>query len=303
MISKITKDKIINNDNLIVPIAYDEVFREIFGNPKNIIFTEYLISALLNIPYDFIKNKVSFKTRNNNNINVNKKRFEKDIVVTIGEDESLVVNLEMNLNDYDDIKRIRNTKYISDIFSSNEKDKKKRKIIKQVIQFNFNTNYTDKKNNYIYDEYLLRNKKGNILTNKIQIINLNVAKMSDLWYSKKYKKYINISKVIFWFGALIMENEKIKLKELINDTPIDNDIAKNLESEVIKMNDSKELYGRYYNPEEEKKYWDEVREEYAKEKIQQEIVRNMYNNNMNPKTISNYTNIPISTVEDIISRK
>lgn len=73
--------------------------------------------------------------------------------------------------------------------------------------------------------------------------------------------------------------------------------------EVIKMNDSKELYGRYYNPEEEKKYWDEVREEYAKEKIQQEIVRNMYNNNMNPKTISNYTNIPISTVEDIISRK
>ena len=173
-----TKDKNIINKNFIVPIAYDEVFREIFGNPKNIVFTEYLISALLNIPYENIKDKVCFKNRTSDNININKKKIEKDIVVTIGTDESKVINLEMNLNDYDTVKRIRNTKYISDIFSSNEKDKKKNKIMKQVIQFNFNTNYTDKKNNYVYDEYLFRNKKGNILTDKIQIINLNVAKMS-----------------------------------------------------------------------------------------------------------------------------
>ena len=91
-----TKDKNIKNKNLIVPIAYDEVFREIFGNPKNIVFTEYLISALLNIPYENIKDKVCFKTRNNDNLNINKKKIEKDIVVTIGRDESIVVNLEMN---------------------------------------------------------------------------------------------------------------------------------------------------------------------------------------------------------------
>ena len=81
------------------------------------------------------------------------------------------------------------------------------------------------------------------------------------------------------------------------------------------MNDDSELYGRYYNPEEEKRYWDEVREEYARKEAyenglsqgtlsnQQEIVRNMYNNNLNPKTISEYTNIPINTVRNIIKMR
>lgn len=57
-----------------------------------------------------------------------------------------------------------------------------------------------------------------------------------------------------------MENEIVKLKELIKDTPINKDIANDIESEVLKMNDDSELYGRYYNPEEEKRYWNEVRE-------------------------------------------
>ena len=98
-------------------------------------------------------------------------------------------------------------KYITDIFSNIDKNIK----VKSVIQFNFNTSFVDNKNKFIYDKYLFRNKKGNILTEKIQIIEINVAKMSELWYSNEYKKYKNVSKEVFWFATLLMENEISKL--------------------------------------------------------------------------------------------
>ena len=64
MIKYITKEQTKNNPNFIVPIAFNEVFREIFCNPNNIVFTENLISSLLNISYKNIKGKVIYKTIN-----------------------------------------------------------------------------------------------------------------------------------------------------------------------------------------------------------------------------------------------
>ena len=325
----VNKEEAINNHNLIVPIAYDEVFREIFGNPKNSVFTEYLVSALLNIPYDEVKGKIVFKSKDSDNIKVNKKKMEKDIVFVVDINKGHVLNLEMNLNDLSDIKKIRNTKYISDIFSNLLKPGDNEDSVKYVTQFNFNTEYADKKNKYIYDEYKYQNKKGNVLTNKIKIIHINIARMSELWYNKRYKRYKNISKIIFWFATLIIENEKSKLQELVDSSPINIDIAKDLERKVLTMNDDSELYGRYYNKEEEEKFWRDLeRKELRKEAIaeglaeglakglakglaegllkgklekQTETILNMYEDNMDIKLIAKYNNISIEKVNEIIS--
>ena len=49
MLKNITKDEAKNNPNLIVPIAFDDVFKEVFGNSQNIEVLEYLISILLDV--------------------------------------------------------------------------------------------------------------------------------------------------------------------------------------------------------------------------------------------------------------
>jgi len=241
MILNVTKKEIQNNPNLIVPIVCDEVFREIFGNPKNVVFTEYLISALLDIPYQEVKGRVYFQTRTSNKVNINKKKIEKDVVFGVNIDNNkLIINLEMNYKDLTKYKIIRNTKYISDILASTDKpgknkkkkndnnDDKENDIIKEVLQFNFNTTFVDKRNKYLIDRYYFRNEKGKILTKIVQIVNINVAEMSRLWYSKDKKKREKVSEVILWFGALIMENEKSKLNKLINNAPIDKTVAKDL---------------------------------------------------------------------------
>lgn len=308
MRKNVTLEEARNDPDIIVPIVYDEIFREIFGNPKNVVFTEYLVSALLNIPYEEIKGKISYKTRTSENVNINKNKIEKDIVFIVDIENKSILNLEMNLKDLTSTKILRNVKYITDIFSNIDKNIK----VKSVIQFNFNTSFVDNKNKFIYDKYLFRNKKGNILTEKIQIIEINVAKMSELWYSNEYKKYKNVSKKVFWFATLLMENEISKLNELIKDTPISKDIATNLRKRVMDMNDNNELYlGRWYDPEEEYKYWKEVEKETIREEAlnegisqnQEEIVKNMYEQDVDINTIHKYTGIPIKTITKIINNK
>ena len=45
--------------------------------------------------------------------------------------------------------------------------------IKTTIQYNFNLKYVDKINKEKVDEYVLRNKYGHILTEKLKIIHIN----------------------------------------------------------------------------------------------------------------------------------
>ena len=78
------------------------------------------------------------------------------------------------------------------------------------------------------------------------------------------------------------------------------------------MNDNNELYlGRWYDPEEEYKYWKEVEKETIREEAlnegilqnQEEIVKNMYEQDVDINTIHKYTGIPIKTITKIINNK
>ena len=78
-----------------------------FGNEEYPNITAYLVSILLNIPYQLVKGKIVFKNTKNNLKRVDEKASDKDVVFIVDLEEpydKLKVNLEMN-----------NTKYISSI--------------------------------------------------------------------------------------------------------------------------------------------------------------------------------------------
>ena len=227
--------------------------------------------------------------------------------------------LEMNLNDLTETKIDRNVGYAFDIVSNMLKPGEIENMRKRFIQYNFNTVFVDKENKIIYDDYNYLNNENNLLSKKAQITHINIAKMSDMWYDKTYKGQPDISEILFWLGAVIMENEKSKFKELIKNAPIDKVIANKLERKVLNMNSNEELFGRYYNREEENAFWKAVERENVRDEgisigfnrgmtqgVSQERVSNIinfYKNGVPIEVIGKSLGLRLSEVKSIIKNK
>ena len=95
-----TRKEIERDPNLIVPIAFDDIFKTIFGKEENADITAYLISLLLKIPYERVKGKIIFKSNTHNKNRTLEKNSEKDIVFLVDTSEAMKINLEMNFRDY-----------------------------------------------------------------------------------------------------------------------------------------------------------------------------------------------------------
>lgn len=59
---KLKRKEYERDPNLIVPVAFDDVFKAVFGREENADITAYLISLLLKIPYEKVKGKIIFKS-------------------------------------------------------------------------------------------------------------------------------------------------------------------------------------------------------------------------------------------------
>lgn len=180
-------------EETIKPITRDKIFKMIFGNEEYPNITAYLVSILLNIPYQLVKGKIVFKNTKNNLKRVDEKASDKDVVFIVDLEEpydKLKVNLEMNNTKYiSSITISRNVYYLSNFHSLGLKENENYNKLLQTIQYNFNRGYVDKTNRSLIDEYYLRNKYGNILTEDIKIVHINVDELSKLWYSENRNKY------------------------------------------------------------------------------------------------------------------
>ena len=253
MKKNVTREMAMKDPNLIVPIAFDIIFKEVFGTKKNIKITEYLVSILLNIPYEEVKGRVDFKEKELSNKKVMSKKGEKDIVFLVSLEEPFKISLEMNQFNIDTPTIVRNSLYQSDSFVTGIEENDNYVDIPTTIQYNFNPEFVDVVNRPIIDEYYYMNKYNNVLTEKNKIVHINVAKMSDMWYTQEYKSYKEISPILFLISAIMIENEKIKFDELVNDKRINEEIGKLIEGIVYNMNENVGLVSRYYDYEEERK--------------------------------------------------
>ena len=313
-----SRDELERDPKLIVPIAADDIFKVVFGTEENADITAYLVSLLLKIPYERVKGKIIFKDAKNYKHRTKEKKSEKDIVFLVDTSVPLKLNLEMNYKDSLEPEIIeRNVYYLSNLFGSGLKTKNEYKNIVTTIQYNFNLDYVDKLGEELIDEYVYRNQRGNVLTEKSKIVHMNIFEMSKLWYNGEYKKFKEISPILFGLSALILETDKEKFEKLVDSIKMNKTIKEQLERIVMDLNINDELVTKYYDlKEERKKLYDaiierkvkEASEESLKQGIEQgnlekqrEIVLNMHNKNMNYEDIAELTNLQVFEVKEIIN--
>jgi len=323
-----TKNDNKRNPNLIVPIIYDDIFKRVFGSEENADITAYLVSLLLKIPYEKVKGNIVFKSTKQDNYRVNDKLAKKDIVFIVNIEEPLKLNLEMNRS-FSLSKRIidRNVYYESNLFGSGLRQENEYKDLKMTIQYNFNLDFVDKVEEVLIDEYLFRNERGNVLTEKTKIVHINILKMRELWYNKKYKEFKGIPLALFALASLLMENEKKEFQEMVEVIPINTSIKEKIERIVIDMNFDDELIEKYYDLDlEREKMLKATFEEFYSEKYEKEIkkiqkknkklekeneqhqkekektILTMYENGLSVELIAKYTNNNQNEIENIINK-
>ena len=254
-----TRKELENNPNFIVPIAFDDIFKVVFGSEENADITAYLVSLLLKIPYEKVKGKIVFKDSKNYKYRAKEKKSEKDIVFLVDTSVPMKINLEMNFRDTLESEIIdRNVYYLSNLFGSGLKTKNEYKEIKTTIQYNFNLDYVDKIGEELIDEYVYRNQRGHILTEKSKIVHLNIKKMSMMWYNGEYRNVKEISPILFGLAALILETDKEKFEKLVDSIKMDEVIKEQLERIVMGLNIDDELITKYYDLDEERRKLNEA---------------------------------------------
>ena len=93
------------------------------------------------------------------------------------------------------------------------KESKNYDNVLQTIQYNFNRWYVDRVNKEKIDEYYLRNKYGNILTEDIKIVRLNIDELSKLWHSEDRNKYSKNYQILCGISASMVCTKKEKLEK------------------------------------------------------------------------------------------
>ena len=263
----LNKKQLINNPNKMVPICYDEMFKAVFGNREYPNITAYLISVLTGIPYSLLKGKIAFKNTNQKLSRVTDKKADKDVIFIVDLEEPLKINLEMNNRKTFKQEIIeRNIYFASNFFGMGLEESEDYTNIKTTIQYNFNLKYVDTINKEKIDEYVLRNKYGHILTEKLKIIHINIEELSKLWYSEARFNYPENYQILCGISALMMCTDKSKFESDIRSVPLDEKIRMDIERIVEEMNYDDQLPERYYDRDEE---WDRIKRTCIKSEIKE----------------------------------
>ena len=148
-----------------------------FGDVEHKERAAYLVSTLLNLPYEEVKENIEILPNDKKISNKKSKRQAQDVVVRIILSVNKRVSLEMN---YSMTNKNRNLMYLANMYSNQLNNKEDYSQLEPCIQLNFNTVFTDKENKVLYDTYSLRNEYGYELTDMIKIVNLNIAECHDI---------------------------------------------------------------------------------------------------------------------------
>lgn len=294
------------NNNFIVPLKYDFMFKALFGNEKNLKILTRFLSDFLEIDYNELNGKI--KILNNELIKNDRNDKKKSVDVIVELNDNKIINLEMNANkDYPGLVD-RNTAYICKIFSEQYLSGGDYKKTKKCIQININAFKYPKDKNGV-STFKLRDEEGIILTENLEIHNIDVEYINEICYTKNRKR--NLDK---W--AKIFKTEK--LSELKRSSEFMEEIGKELVYEVERLSSDEHIIGLYDAEKEEKmirnSYILDAQEKGMKqgfekgiekgieEGIEQrtkEIVMNMLQKNYSYEQIMDITKLNIDEIQNI----
>ena len=188
----------------LIPIKCDMVFKKVWGDPDNVDRLSTLLSIILRIPYERIKNNIEIIESEKRITNHKEKINRCDVVAKVKICSLGKVNLEMNLGFYKtDLER--NLGFISYLFSSYLRSGEDYRNIEPIIQINFNDYDVDSSNKDIIDIYMFMNKNGRILTDKLQIQEINIEKcLGEINMEESVKKDIEATERLLSAEETIM---------------------------------------------------------------------------------------------------
>ena len=191
----------------MIPLIFDLAFKKVFGDINHKERLELLLSSILNEEVKVID------IMNNELIGDNKKdkRNAVDLVCKLKNEK--YVNIEVNTS-YGSYVKNRNILFLFRLASKQLKSGEKYKIGK-TIQINLNTQNT---NGRYYSKYMLSNveDRKDILSNIIEIININVLHYTRMCYNKNVDELSKSDRVIGTIGI----NETDEFKRVSNGIDI-----------------------------------------------------------------------------------
>ena len=98
-------------------MSFDLLFKKMFGDENHKERVSYLVSALLNLPYEEVKENIEILPNDKKLRNKNSKRQAQDVVVRIILSVNRRVSLEMNMN-YSLANKNRNLMYLASMYSN-----------------------------------------------------------------------------------------------------------------------------------------------------------------------------------------
>jgi len=171
---------------------------------------------------------------------------------------------------------------------------------------NFNNYFIDEQNKPVIDLYQLRNAFGNILSDRLQVLNINIDECYKLWYNKSYKgKFEPYEEDLLLLCAAMNTSKMNEFEECLKEVRTNPKIIQSMEEAVENMTQDEHEWGRLYNKEEEEaRMWEgirrETREKALKEGIEQgvyKVAKGMLKRNVPIETISEYTGLTIDQIK------
>ena len=195
----------------IIPLTFDIMFTEIFNNEENICILEEFISGYFNYSLDDVRGNLEILSRRLPKENRIDSRKEVDLLLNLNGKK---INIEMSNSRSNGVVN-RNIVYLCKIHGEQLKygdDSYSR--INETIQIVFNNFDCHDK---LKKTYYLKDEDGNVLSNKLRIDIINLAKGREICYTEdEYEDYL-----VSWC-KILTELKENKLSELSKQVLSDN---------------------------------------------------------------------------------
>ncbi len=271
-----------------------------WGDPDNINILSALLSIILDIPYEKLRNRVEIIDSEKKITTKNEKRQRFDILAKVKLSLLGKVNLEMNIG-FDQTDIDRNTSYISHIFSSNLRSGENYADMETVFQINFNDYDICEQNLDVLDKYYYMNKYFHILTEKLQIYHINIEKCRKIWYNGNIKKYNKLDQQVIRLCTLMTLTDEEEFKTCLGEIDMDEFVKKDIEKVEQHLSVDDEILA-YYGSKEDLRKLELGKIKNAEKRGQKEkaieIAKNMLLEHIDLDTISRITKL---TKEEINS--
>lgn len=261
---------------IFVPLTNDILFKDTYGNPRNIRLLESFIESKYKYPKGYLKDKLEVQYE----VTLKKDKYKNknirgDLIVIV--DKKLILNIEVY--NHFNIRALRKSyTYVMRIYSTQLDNGESYKKAKKVEQINI-TNKTSENLKDIDREYYFGPREYADV--KMEIINLD--KIDEYSYNES-DEFIRHLKFI----RAKSEEERRKIAK---GDKIMSETEKWLDEYYTKLEETLIPYREHMNI--------EIAREEGEERMQQEIAKNMLKENTDINFISKVTKLSIKEIEDL----